>query len=468
MEPKDSKRRKNIHNQSNSLSGINKHIDNPISIHKLINRNKMPRTIKTNFPSNTNSKNLDEKIVINSKNKINSNTKIINNIKQNDDGKKTKNCLTSKISEKKFPKLGDKFKKPKTPIKSTNFEKQKSKKITEKNSKKNPFFKENKIEISEKPKKRKSENMLIKPKNKNNNDIKNDENNQKLPLNEQKIVDFKTQKLLELLFTLSPIDIDKCDDLISYNMNKILELQQKMSEISKMAQYEILKVSCDDSKKNNQMKHKQEMQIINIESNMRKDTYILFFNFISDILNQINSLTNNLGKKETGDNNLVKESSDNRILNNSSLISNSSFLVSNIEDEFCEKLIGITKSFISDFDIDLSEINLLNLNKINKQKQERGEYEYNLNDDENKITDFDTENGIKDKEKDKETNVQTKQIFEKINVEPKVERKVLHHYSNSLRVNSNFEKLEAKNKIDEKKNDNNQDKMKNFQKCIIF
>ena len=142
--------------------------------------------------------------------------------------------------------------------------------------------------------------------------------------------------------------------------------------------------------------------------------------------------------------------------------------MSNIEDEFCEKLIGITKSFISDFDIDLSEINLLNLNKINKQKQERGEYEYNLNDDENKITDFDTENGIKDKEKDKETNVQTKQIFEKINVEPKVERKVLHHYSNSLRVNSNFEKLEAKNKIDEKKNDNNQDKMKNFQKCIIF
>ena len=49
-----------------------------------------------------------------------------------------------------------------------------------------------------------------------------------------------------------------------------------MSEISKMAQYEILKVSCDDSKKNNQMKHKQEMQIINIESNMRKDTYIYF------------------------------------------------------------------------------------------------------------------------------------------------------------------------------------------------
>ena len=71
-----------------------------------------------------------------------------------------------------------------------------------------------------------------------------------------------------------------------------------------MAQYEILKVSCDDSKKNNQMKHKQEMQIINIESNMRKDTYILFFNFISDILNQINSLTNNLGKKAATANNV--------------------------------------------------------------------------------------------------------------------------------------------------------------------
>ena len=61
-------------------------------------------------------------------------------------------------------------------------------------------------------------------------------------------------------------------------MNKIIELENKTSEIVKMAQNEIDKISNDDingkRNKDNKINTEQNIEIINIESNMRKKIYI--------------------------------------------------------------------------------------------------------------------------------------------------------------------------------------------------
>ena len=64
------------------------------------------------------------------------------------------------------------------------------------------------------------------------------------------------------------------------------------------------------------------------------------------------------------------------------------------------------------------------------------------------------------------------EILDKIQNEDKKERKVLHHYSNSLKVNSNLEKLEGKINTDDDnineetiKSHGNLERLKN---CNIF
>jgi hypothetical protein len=245
-------------------------------------------------------------------------------------------------------------------------------------------------------------------------------------------------------------------------MNKIIELENKISEISKTTQYEINKITNNENNKDNKITTKQNLEIINIESKMRKDIYKLFFNFITDLLEQINKLSNNIAGQEINDLNLRDNtfSSNDLFANNNSENSNNSLFASNIEEEFCERLINITKSFIS------SDIDLIDL-KSNFELDEIKKNDLFINEEDK---DYDYKNKNK-----KIFMIHPNEILDKIQKEEKKDKKVIHHYSNSLRVNSNLEKLEGKKNDDNDKmikmnsgalgNIGNLEKLKN---CNIF
>ena len=403
MQNKEQKKTKNINNQNINSSSNNKNLEEYFLINKLIQRNKNSKSI-TNNNSNSNilrANTLEPKVNANtnSQNKSIKNNTLTDNDKQNitykDKEKKTKSIFLppsfhDKIgSEKKATKTGGAAKK-KTPIKLEVPDKKNKNKLSKRISgindqKKNPFLKSKySNEINDKKKKNDGNN-----KNKNNKKETNKKDKIENGLN--------TQKLLEFLISLSPIDTSKCDDLISNNMNKILELENKIKEISKITDNEIKKITNDENNKN-KITTKQNIEIINKESKMRKEIYILFFNFIMGLLEQINKLSNHIANQEINDLNIkdnISSSNDNLFINsnNGSDMSNNSLFVSNIEEEFCEKLINITKSFISS-DIDLNDLRSnfdnpdnqserINLSRWNKI--ENGDM---VNGEDNKVIDF--------------------------------------------------------------------------------
>jgi Asp-tRNA(Asn)/Glu-tRNA(Gln) amidotransferase C subunit len=200
---------------------------------------------------------------------------------------------------------------------------------------------------------------------------------------------------------------------------------------------------------------------------MRKDIYKLFFEFIRQLLEQINFLSNNIANKNINNLNLIDTYSNNDLfLNNASSINNNSLFISNIEEEFCERLINITKSFVSS-DIDLSDLNsnldsrnnIFNFSNGGKMNYEEKnniltnfENIPKLNDnvdnvDNNKIIDYNNNEYnciFRSNTNRKKIMIHPNEILDKIQNEDKKDRKVLHHYSNSLKVNSNLEKLEGK------------------------
>ena len=489
MQNKEQKKTKNNNNQNINSSSNNKNLEEYFLINKLIQRNKNSKSI-TNNNSNSNilrANTLEPKVNANtnSQNKSIKNNTLTDNDKQNitykDKEKKTKSIFLppsfhDKIgSEKKATKTGGAAKK-KTPIKLEVPDKKNKNKLSKRISgindqKKNPFLKSKySNEINDKKKKNDGNN-----KNKNNKKETNKKDKIENGLN--------TQKLLEFLISLSPIDTSKCDDLISNNMNKIIELENKIKEISKITDNEIKKITNDENNKN-KITTKQNIEIINKESKMRKEIYILFFNFIMGLLEQINKLSNHIANQEINDLNIKdnnSSSNDNLFINsnNGSDMSNNSLFVSNIEEEFCEKLINITKSFISS-DIDLNDLRSnfdnpdnqserINLSRWNKI--ENGDM---VNGGDNKIIDFndnDYDLFLKNHNK-KMIMIHPNEILNKIQNEEKKNKKVIHHYSNSLKVNSNLEKLEGKiNNDDDNINSDiignigNLEKLKN---CQIF
>ena len=459
MQFKDSKKSKFINHQNNNISSNNKHLEENYSINKLISKNKNTRIITdNNNNSNINRTKTHEAKINISQNKI---TKKNTNLEKEKKNKSIHIPLNSQGKtgvEKKSPKIST-FAKQKTPNKINIFEKSRKSKVTKKttslyNSKKKPFLKsKTSQEIITSDKRRKSDNINLKHKT---------EKKQKLNKIDEKETGFNTKKLLEFLISLSPIDTSKCDDLISNNMNKIIELENKISEISKTTQYEINKITNNENNKDNKITTKQNLEIINIESKMRKDIYKLFFNFITDLLEQINKLSNNIAGQEINDLNLRDNtfSSNDLFANNNSENSNNSLFASNIEEEFCERLINITKSFIS------SDIDLIDL-KSNFELDEIKKNDLFIN-EEDKDIDY------KNKNK-KIFMIHPNEILDKIQKEEKKDKKVIHHYSNSLRVNSNLEKLEGKKNDDNDKmikmnsgaigNFSNLEKLKN---CNIF
>lgn len=490
MQNKEQKKIKNINNQNINSSSNNKNLEEYFLINKLVQKNKNSKSI-TNNNSNSNilrENTLESKINANTNNQNKSikNNTLTDNDKQNiickDKEKKTKSIFLppsfhDKIgSEKKATKTGGVAKK-KTPIKLEVPDKKNKNKISKRISgineqKKNPFIKS------------KNSNEINDKKKKNDNGNNKNKNNKKETNKKDKIENgLNTQKLLEFLISLSPIDTSKCDDLISNNMNKIIELENKIKEISKITENEIKNITNDENNKN-KITTKQNIEIINKESKMRKEIYILFFNFIMGLLEQINKLSNHIANQEINDLNMKdnnSSSNDNLFINsnNVSEMSNNSLFVSNIEEEFCEKLINITKSFISS-DIDLNDLRSnfdnpdnqserINLSRWNKI--ENGDM---ANGDDNKIIDFNDNdyNLFLENHNKKMIMIHPNEILNKIQNEEKKNKKVIHHYSNSLKVNSNLEKLEGKiNNDDDNINSDiignigNLEKLKN---CQIF
>ena len=487
MQNKESKKCKVTNNKNISSTTIDK---------KLISKNRNSKIISNNS-SNTNIhrvKTIEQKISTNNQNKFNKINNNIDNDKQNNNGKekekekKSKNIHNpsnyhDKINnDKKLTKTGGIIKQ-KTSTKLDIIEEKKKCKIIKKNSginesKKNPLLK-NKDKDNINEKKKKKEVVYYKSKN-----IKKERNK-----NENSI---GTQRLLDFLIALTPIDTSKCEELINNNMNKIIELERDITDIVKITQGEIEKILNNEKEKiygkenkSNRITTKQNIEIINKESYMRKKIYILFFNFITQLLEQINQLSNNITNttnQETNDLNNINDTNPNNDLfinNNSSVGSNNSLFVSNIEEEFCERLINLTKSFISS-DIDIGDLNSNNGNRENKIEDKK---DINLNDVENEniFNDEDYKNIesnsnefnsiLKSKSK-KMFMIHPNEILDKIQNEDKKERKVLHHYSNSLKVNSNLEKLEGKINTDDDnineetiKSHGNLERLKN---CNIF
>ena len=199
----------------------------------------------------------------------------------------------------------------------------------------------------------------------------------------------------------------------------------------------------------NKINLEQNIEIIDKESNMRKEIYKLLFNFISDLLEEINKLSYSIANQEIIDlNNLPNDR--NLLLNNGSSnasgTSNNSLFISEIQEEFCGRLINLTKSFINS-DIDLSEIKFINNDDIKNNYQNIGKnFDDNLfNDDE----DFDDYKNLLKYKSKKTTMMHPNEILNKIKNINEKDKKVVHHYSNSLKVNSNLEKLEEKENKDE-------------------
>ena len=508
MKNKDSKKVKNTNNQNNNSNPNNKNLEDYFLINKLIPKNKNSKMISNNS-SNANilwvKTQEKSNINTNNQNKPNKSNIVLENVRQSINGKekekKNKNVYMplnlDKIgSDKKCSKA--RVTKTKTPI---NLEVNKKLKITNKNTgindvKKNQFFKnkdKDKDSINYNDRRKKNDNGNYKSKSESVND-KKENNNKKNELleSEDKSNSIGTQKLLEFLVALTPIDTSKCEELINNNMNKIIELENKTSEIVKMAQNEIDKISNDDingkRNKDNKLNTEQNIEIINIESNMRKNIYIIFFDFIAQLLEQINQLSYNIANQDINNLNIMDTSSSNNdlFINNTNMGNNSLF-ISNIEEEFCEKLFNITKSFVSS-DIDLADLNsnyngnIANFSNGGKIVNIPEERDFNLeddnlsndNDDDNKIINYNNnEYNVVLKSKSKTLfKIHPNEILDKIHNEEKKDRKVLHHYSNSLRVNSNLEKLEGKiNNDDDNENSDTIESLGNLEKfknCNIF
>ena len=403
MLPKESKKNKTSNYKVSSFAPKIKKLDNNTDFNKHSNKNKNSKNPMDNNIKNNN-KNINLDGIINAKDK--------------DKKKKNMSKYNTKSNNEKSTLKIDSLTKQKTPNKIIPCEKKIQ--INQIKHKKNNYAIEN----------RKS--PLLRSKTYFINDKKtNDINNEKKT---KEINHRSSKKLIDFLKVLTPIDTSKFNKLLSKNINKILELENQVKIIVKTTEDDIKAINDKENKnignnEENKISLEQNIEIIEKESNMRKEIYKLLFNFITDLLEQINKLSNNIANQEIID--LNKES-------------NNSLFISEIQEDFCGKLINLTKSFMNS-DIDLSEIKFENNDDIKNNYQKKGQnFDDNLfNDDD----DFDYyKNLLKNK---KTTLMHPNEILNKIQkIDPK-DKKIIHHYSNSLKVNSNLEKLEEKVNNDE-------------------
>ena len=428
MQPKDSKNLKHIHSQGNNINSKNKRFEGNVLINKLLTKTKSTKIPKDNntqnkknqdVKNNTSTKKLTTDITITELEKNQKKEKTVSKFqtKSNNEKDKNKNDFTkSKISDK------------------TNKREKKIRKNTAKISKV--------FEQKKKPFESSKTDVFNIKKNKNINKIQN--------INKEKKSRNETNKLLELLAAISPVNADKCNNLISNNLNKIIELENKVKEIMMTTQEEVEEIYNKENKNLNNLEEnkislEQNIEIINKESKMRKDIYTLLFSFITELLEQINKLSNNIAETDLAELNNISNN-DNPFLindnNNGSITTNNSLFASEIQEEFCGRLMNITKSFMNN-DFDISQINYNNNDDINFGKN----FDDNLfyDDDE----DFKEYNNLLKNKSKKSVMMHPNEILNKIKNDDKKNKRVMHHYSNSLKVNSKLEKLEEKINNDE-------------------
>ena len=219
--------------------------------------------------------------------------------------------------------------------------------------------------------------------------------NEDLLKNKQNIIEDNNslKKLLEVFTSITSEKIKKeksenesMENKITYVTNKCSEkkLDSLLNEIKRMEKekkkiiekksIKEVKFIMDNNKKINSLtnnsyknsleylkyKIEKKIEIIKEESNMRIDTYNKYFEFIFDILNQINKLSNNIKldpkkEKEEKNKNNIQNNLNNESLFKSIPINNmahsnsnsSSLFISSLNDDFYKKILDITKSIIS-------------------------------------------------------------------------------------------------------------------------
>ena len=455
MQPKDSKNLKATNSQGSNINSKNKRLENNVLINKILlksKNSKMP--LDNNMQNQKNREVRNNKITKRLSSDININTKEKHPKKKNvskyqtkSNNDKSHNKVDSSTKSKNYHNLI-----------STEKKVNKNKAIPKKNSKV--------FENKKSPLMRSKTNYINSKKIAN---IKNEKN-----MNEESGSGTGTKKLMELLRTLSPIDRSKCNKLLDNNIKQILELENKIKEIIIQTQEEIEVINKKENKNTNvdneeKIGLEQNIEIINKESKMRKDIYIILFGFIKELLEQINYLSYDIANQELTElNNLSKNDNLFFINNNtnSSITSNNSLFVPEAQEEFCGRLINLTKSFINS-EFDISEIKFMNGGDMKLGKN----YEDNLfNDDE----DYKEYNILLKNKSKKTLLIHPNEILNKIKNEELKDKgkKIIHHYSNSLKVNSNLEKLEEKINNDEDNINSDQfGNLKNMMQknnCFIF
>ena len=454
MQPKDSKNIKATNSQGSNISSKNKRLENNVLINKILLK---PKNSKMPLDNN----------IQNQKNKEVRNNKITKRL-SSDININTKEKLPKKKNVSKYQTKSNNDKSHNKVDSSTKSKNSNNLNTTEKKVNKNKAMPKKNSRLFENKK-----STLVRSKTNYINSKRMANINNEKNMNEESGSGTGTKKLMELLKTLSPIDKSKCNKLLDHNINQIIELENKIKEIIIQTQEEIEAINKKENKNTNSdieenIGLEQNIEIINKESKMRKDIYIILFSFIKELLEQINYLSYDIANQELTElNNLSKN--DNLFFinnnNNSSITSNNSLFVPETQEEFCGRLINLTKSFINS-EFDISEIKFMNGDmKFGKN------YEDNLFNDDEDYKEYNTL--LKNKSK-KTLLMHPNEILNKIkNEELKNKgKKIIHHYSNSLKVNSNLEKLEEKISNDEDNINSDQfGNLKNMMQknnCFIF
>ena len=310
--------------------------------------------------------------------------------------------------------------------------------------------------------------------------------------------DLLTQKLFELFVLITPKEDDSnkiSKNLLSNiklenNIQEIKHLDDEIRDITQENEKNIKKIQ-STKKTTKSFKYEKEakininknLEIIKAKSIMRIEIYKKYFDFISKLLFQIDQLSNNIANKFdnvciinniNNINNINKTivqnfdiNDENIILNNLSFLSKS-LLESFIENKEKEKILTKNKYIENDnitIDLNCSEEknNSTDFKEfLDKKFLDTTNKEENLNQ-----INIVNNSILKNKSK-KFLFIHPNEILSRIHSEEKKLRKVLHHYSNSLKVNSNEDKMKGKNNINNIENQNNFQLFDNENKCGIF
>ena len=269
MQPKDSKNIKATNSQGSNISSKNKRLENNVLINKILLK---PKNSKMPLDNN----------IQNQKNKEVRNNKITKRL-SSDININTKEKLPKKKNVSKYQTKSNNDKSHNKVDSSTKSKNSNNLNTTEKKVNKNKAMPKKNSRLFENKK-----STLVRSKTNYINSKRMANINNEKNMNEESGSGTGTKKLMELLKTLSPIDKSKCNKLLDHNINQIIELENKIKEIIIQTQEEIEVINKKENKNTNadieeNIGLEQNIEIINKESKMRKDIYIILFDFIKEL-----------------------------------------------------------------------------------------------------------------------------------------------------------------------------------------